>query len=221
MRQDKEKAIKLREQGISYNEISRRLSVPKSTLSGWFKKLRSSEHTRQKNINRAKLIWAKNIIAYNKQRSVDSRKRWEQIQKDSIRDIGRLSRRELLLVGAALYWAEGYKKSNWNLVFCNSDPAMIVLIMEFFLKTCEVPPEKIKGQVQIHRNISPEQATAYWSRISGIPNKQFTKPLHQIAKSSKSIRGNTLPYGTFRIKINNVVVLNKIKGWITGLGDNK
>lgn len=217
MRPDKEEAIKLRIKGISYNEISRQLGIPKSTLSGWFKKLRSSKQVRLENISRAKRIWAKNIIVYNKQRSVDSRKRWEQIQQKHIKEIGQLSSRELLLVGAALYWAEGYKKSNWNLVFCNSDPLMIVLIMKFFLKICEVPMDKIKGQIQIHRNISPEQSLNYWARISGIPKTQFTKPIYQLTKSSKSIRGNTLPYGTFRILINDVVLVNKIKGWISGL----
>lgn len=217
MRKDKERAIKLRIQGISYNEISRELSIPKSTLSGWFKKLHSSEQVKQQNISGAKIIWAKNITAYNKQRSLDSRKRWELIRQKHIKEIGRLSARELLLVGVALYWAEGYKKSNWNLVFCNSDPAMVVLIMKFFGGICNIPKEKIKGQVQIHRNISPEQAIDYWSRISGITKTQFRKPIYQVAKSSKSIRGNTLPYGTFRILINDVVLVNKIKGWISGL----
>lgn len=217
MRKDKEKAIKLRMQGISYNKISRELNIPKSTLSGWFKKIHSSEQVRQKNISGAKIIWAKNITAYNKQRSLDSRKRWELIRQKHTKEIGRLSSRELLLVGAALYWAEGYKKSNWNLVFCNSDPAMVVLIMKFFSGICNIPKEKIKGHVQIHRNISPEQAIDYWSRVSGIAKTQFRKPIYQVAKSSKSIRGNTLPYGTFRILINDVVLVNKIKGWISGL----
>ena len=207
----------MRIKGFSYNDISVRFHVPKSTLSGWFRGLRMSEDVKRDNINRAKTVWAKNITQYNKKRSVLSRKRWEEIQQSSIQEIGRLSLRELKLIGAALYWAEGYKKTNWNLVFCNSDPAMITLIMRFFTKICEIPRKKIKAQVQIHHNISATAAMNYWSRISGIPKQQFTKPIHQISRSSKLVRKNTLPYGTFRIRINDVTLVNKIKGWIKGL----
>jgi len=207
----------MRKNGCSYNQISRNLNIPKSTLSGWFHNMKNFEKIKQRNISQTKKIWAKNIIAFNKSRSKLCRARWQKIQEESAKEIGRLSLRELLLIGAALYWAEGYKKANWSLVFCNSDPEMVKLMTKFFIKLCKIPKDKIKAQVQIHPNISAAEATKHWSSLTHIPIKQFMKPIRQISKSSKFKRGNLLPYGTFRLRINDVKLVNKIKGWIHGL----
>lgn len=217
MRQNKQKAIRLRLKGLSYNQISKIINVPKSTLSSWFRNLEVSKAVKKSNIEKAKQIWAKNITVFNKRRSQLCRAQWLQNQNEAKKDIGRISIRELKLIGSALYWAEGYKKGNWNLVFCNSDPDMLALMMEFFLKVCHVPIGKIKAQIQLHPRIIARVATKYWSKVIGLPVRQFSKPMLQISKSSKLKRGNTLPYGTLRIKINDVKLVNKIKGWIEGL----
>lgn len=220
MRNNKALAIKFRQKGSSYNEISKKLGIPKSTLSYWFSGIKFSEIIKKNNISHAKKIWAENIIKYNKKRSIDCRKRWEVMQKKSFSDIRRISDYELLLIGAALYWAEGYKKTNWNLVFCNADPEMIKIMIRFFIKICDIPKEKIKAQVQIHKNISSDEAVDYWRKIIKFPKEQFAKSIYQISKASKNKRGNLLPYGTLRLKINDVVLVNKIKGWIEGLKIN-
>lgn len=217
MRKNKESAIKLRKAGLSYNIISRRLKIPKSTLSYWFSSLQKFEKIKLKNIDRAKEKWAINITRYNKKRSLLARQNWAVIQKKSSNEINRLNLRELKLVGASLYWAEGYKRGNWNIVFCNSDPAMIILIIRFFKAVCGVPVNKIRAQIQIHRHISAASATRYWSKTIKLPARYFLNPIRQISRASSLKRKNNLPYGTLRIKINDVKLLNRIKGWIVGL----
>ena len=58
-------------------------------------------------------------------------------------EIKKLSKQDLLLLGASLYWAEGYKKaiikngqerSYHAISFSNSDPAMIKIFIEFLKK---------------------------------------------------------------------------------------
>jgi len=48
--------------------------------------------------------------------------------------VGAISDRELLLVGAVAYWAEGTKSKPWNpeerLTFTNSDPDMFILYVD-------------------------------------------------------------------------------------------
>lgn len=51
----------------------------------------------------------------------------EELQKRVAKEIGRLSKRDLLILGCALYWAEGNKKERWSVRFCNSDPEIISL----------------------------------------------------------------------------------------------
>lgn len=211
-------ASELRQKGHSYNQISQRLNIPKSTLSYWFKNLNDSQKIKFLNISKAKVIWAKNITAYNKQRATLCRIKWLNTQKGSEKEVGKLSNRELCLIGAALYWAEGFKKTNWNVVFCNSDPHMIRLMLKFFKNICDVKKDKLRAQIQVHPNVSVKIATTYWANITRIPANQFSKPILQVSKSSKNKRGNTLPYGTLRLRVNDVHLINRIKGWIVGLG---
>lgn len=122
------------------------------------------------------------------------------------------------MIGVALYWAEGYKRTKDTVVFCNSDPKMIILIMRFFREACDVEENKFRIQVHIHRNISVKKTTKFWSNITKVPICNFRKPLYQISKSSKNKRPkNRLLYGVCRIIIHDVNLVDKIKGWIKGL----
>lgn len=218
MRNDKAKAIQLRKQGKTYNEINRLLNIPKSTLSGWFNGLEIPERIKRRLWSNAQKKWAQSITNYNKKRALDTLIKAEQSQETTAKDIGRLTRRELMLAGTTLYWAEGNKKDRWNVKFCNSDPAIINLMMQFFRKICKVDEEKFRAHMQIYPNISEKKAKIFWSRISGIPLPQFGKTQNTISKSSKFKRSsNTLPYGTFRIEVSDVNLVNRMKGWILGL----
>ncbi len=219
MRKDKNLAIQLRKQGKSYNEIARILKAPKSTLSFWLRNVKMPPEIEKRFWHKTRKKWARTITQFNKQRARETKQKAEKFQRSAAKDIGAFSKRELFLIGTALYWAEGYKKRlRWTLQFCNSDPAMIKLIMRFFKETCNVPKEKMRASAQIHPNVTPEKAINYWSRITGISKKQFTKTYSQISSSSKQKRPpNTLPYGTLRITIYDTQIANKVKGWIEGI----
>ena len=177
MKTDKKLAISLRKRGKSYNEISKILKAPKSTLSFWLRDIKIPVRIEKKLWNKTRRKWAQNITAFNRKRAENARQKAKTIQENAMKEIGKLSKRELLLVGSALYWGEGYKKSRWTLQFSNSDPVMIKVIMEFFIDICSIPREKIKGTVQIHPNVTPKEAVNYWSKISGIPKINFSKTL--------------------------------------------
>ena len=218
MREGKETAVCLREKGKSYNEINKLLGVPKSTLSIWLKGIEISPEAKRELWNDGRRKWAENFAIYNKKRSEIALESARFNQNVASRTIGHLTKRELLLVGAALYWAEGDKKDRWNIRFCNSDPAIIKVMMDFFKKICYVKKNKFRAEIQIHPNIVEKETKVYWSKITGIPTSQFIKTQIAISKSSKFKRpANKLPYGTLRIKISDINLVNKLKGWILGL----
>lgn len=218
MRQDKEKAILLRKQGKSYNEITEILGIPKSTLSFWLRNVKMPTEIEKEFWNKTRKKWAQNITTFNKERAKIIREKSRQAQATASKDIGKLSKRELFLVGVALYWAEGYKKTRWRIDFSNSDSLMIKLVMRFFREICNVKEDKFFATAQIHPNITPQKAVNYWSRITKIPKKQFLKTYTRITPTSKRKRAfNTLPYGTLRVSVSDVEITNKMKGWISGL----
>ena len=57
-------------------------------------------------------------------KKAERKQRMSRFCEIGLRKIGQLTKRELLLVGASLYWAEGNKKQRVA-VFANSDPDMI------------------------------------------------------------------------------------------------
>jgi hypothetical protein len=220
MLEKRRKAIRLRKQGKSYNEIVKILTVPKSTLSGWLKNVEIPERIKNEILSKAKKTWAKNITEYNKNKSRAARERWIEMAEHAKKEVKKITKRELWLVGIALYWGEGGKKDNWAIKFCNSDPEMVAVMIRFFREACSVPKEKLKPSIQIHRNINEPTAKKYWSKVSGLPEKCFRKTLFQAPKSSKMKRpANALPYGMFRLAISDVKLVNAMRGWIKGIAE--
>lgn len=218
MKNEKIKAFELRRQGKSYNEIQKLLKIPKSTLSLWLKNLSISQKVKDENISRAKMKWAANIIAFNQKRASEIRQKSAQLIRQSAQEISPLKNLDLKILGAALYWAEGYNRAKWHAVFCNSDPDMVKLMMRFFREICKVSEDRFRPQVQIHENVSIETSENYWANVTRLPRRLFRKALIAKPKSSKNKRPiHRLPYGTFRIGIADVKVLHKINGWIRGL----
>lgn len=210
------RARKLRAQGLSIREIVAKTKYPKSSISGWIRDISLTNEQ----ISRLKSNQDKGRAkAANHPNS--SRLRWAGIRQEAIdsakKEIPAIcSLDRLKLVGSALYWAEGYTATRNLFIFSNCNPTMIRLMMLFLRDVCNVPLARIRGGVNIHPHLNIKLATKHWSNISGIPVKQFHRPLLAVSKASKQKR-KTLPYGTFRIVVSDVFLLSKIKGWIEGL----
>ena len=209
-------ARKLRTQGRSIREIALKIRCAKSSVSNWVRDISLTAEQ----IDRLKSNQDKGRAkAANHPNS--SRSRWatirQRIADSAKKEIPRAcSFEKLKLVGTALYWAEGYTATKNLFVFANCDPAMIKLMNRFLTQICKISLAKMRGRVNIHPSLDIKSAEKYWSGVSGIPTRQFHKPLLAVSRASKQKR-KTLPYGTFRIIISDVVLCSKIKGWIEGL----
>ncbi len=213
---ERKKARALRLQGCSVRAIAQKINCSKSSISTWVRDIsltpKQIEQLRSaQDRGRAK--------AANHPNS--SKFRWARIRQQAICNAKKeipasFSLNNLKLIGAALYWAEGYTASRNLFIFANSDANMIRLMMFFLKKICKVSPKKLRGGVNIHPHLDILVAQKYWSRISRIPLSQFHRPLLAVSKASKQKR-DTLPYGTFRIIVSDVYLCSRIKGYIEGL----
>lgn len=213
---ERKKARELRAQGFSIREIAEWIKCAKSSVSEWVRDISLTPEQ----IERLELKQDKaRAKAANHPNS--PKQKWAKIRNNIINSAAneissKYSLFVLKLIGAALYWAEGYKASVNMINFSNSDPKMISLMMLFFRKVCKVPEKKFRGIVHIHPHLDKEKAERFWSGISGIPIKQFHRTQFSISKTSKHKR-DTLPLGTFRIVVCDVRLSSKIKGWIKGI----
>ncbi len=225
---EKEKiiALKLRGLGKSYREVQSKIpGISRSTLSIWFRDLKLSPAA-------AKILEAKkeraenNIIKWSKERSAAAKTRNTETTQEYSDAIGKLSRRDLMLVGASLYWGEGSLQirggpyPHHKTEFSNSSPEMTRVFMRFAREILGVPTEQFRPHVQIYPNLDAQESIAFWAKVTEIPDSYF-RAYTQVSSASKHKRPiNFLPHGTVQIRINNPVNFYKIQGCINGIIKN-
>lgn len=224
-RVEKQEAIKLRLQGKSYNEIRKLLDIPsKGTLSYWFKNFPLPPETQKKLARNIELAQKRGLFRFNRKRT----KAIEQENRDALlnakKEINILTKRELLLVGAALYWGEGTKSirsggSN-GIAIANSDPLLVAIFMRFVREIFGTSEDRIRAGIQVHDNVDIEAARRFWSKVTKLPVDRFYI-IKQVSSASKKKRpSNSLPYGTAIIKVNKRVLFYRVRGYIEGLAEN-
>ncbi len=140
-----------------------------------------------------------------------------------MKDIGRLSKRELWLIGVALYWAEGSKeKAKGSLVrLGNSDPKMIKLFLKWLQEVCQINKTDIIFRIYLHETSRKrtEEVKNYWSKKTAFPKSEFEKITWKKnkIKTNRTNIGNNY-YGLLDVTVKMSVNFNrKIQGWIEGI----
>ena len=216
--EEKEEAIKLRRAGATYGEILKQIPASKSSLSYWLRTIELTESQKHR-IHGKDLCARRKFVDFNATRHKKTLAEKENIFKESSKEISGITPRELLLIGIALYWAEGYKTDRARGVeFANSDPAMIQLMMKWFRDICGVQENKIRIRIQIHDSRNIRKSMEFWSIKTGVSLAQFTKPYIKTSPTSQRKAGNLLEHGVCHIRISDSRLLTKVRGWINGLG---
>lgn len=203
-------ARKLRRKGKSYSEILKHVSVSKSSLSLWLRDIPLTKQQQKELTGRSKSRYLGS--KKNQQKRIELTKIIFSEAKDEAK---KLINNKLFLSGSMLYWAEGTKRGGEIVNFSNSDPNMIQLMMKWFRDICLVPEEKFRIQVHIHTLHKKSNIKKYWSKLTGIPLKQFHKLI--IKNTSLGHRKNKLYNGTCCIRVCDVKLFRKIMGWKAGV----
>jgi len=188
---EKNKALKLRLKGRSISEISEKLSVPKSTVGVWCRNVRLGKEQIKK------------------------------LRQEGLSDIKDVSKRDLFVLGIAMYLSEGAtSECSEEVSFTNSDFRTILFMKKWFNEICGISNERFIVQIRInefHKN-KIGNAESYWSKIIGIPKNQFTKTILIKSKSKKIYSKDNIYFGTVRLKVRQGTQLRrKINGWVEGL----
>lgn len=214
-------ARKLRLEGRSIKKIASELEVSRSSVSFWVRDIILTEEQlmllKQAELTGKEKGRIKSFLM-QKQRRIEITNKYK---TEGITEVSTLNNRELLLVGLALYWAEGGKSSrNRRVEFCNSDPLMIKFLT-LWLKNCfGVKDEELRAVVginQIHSS-REEVVKAYWAEVSGIPLSQFRKTSFKKVINTKVYDNFENHYGTLSILVTkSTQTYYKIMGLISGL----
>ena len=204
----KREAIKLRKQGLSYNEIKKEMPVAKSTLSLWLKNVPLMPEQR-------KHLYTKRILNLVRGPQSQRERRIREITKivnEAEKEVQLpLSYETYQLLGAALYWAEGSKTVHFAVT--NSDPHFILFMVQWFERVFEIAPEALKAKLNIYPQQNELKIRQFWSQLTSIPLENFEKSF--IKPPNKGYKKNNLYYGTIRIRVpRGTDMRHRVFGWI-------
>ncbi len=213
-------AIKLRREGLSYSEIQGQVRVARSTLSLWLRSIGLSKKQSQR-LSDKKIVSALRGAQKRKEIRIKSS---NEIKTKSAGDVGALTSRELWLIGIALYWAEGAKQHENNVSqgvnFTNSDPNLLKLFLVWLEKCCNVTKNDLVFELYIHEdvgNIGANDAVNWWKEKLSI-QQIFSIPIYFKKHKLSTNRHIRNYHGQFRIKVRRSTNLNrKVSGWIKGI----
>lgn len=174
----KSQAMKLREKGYVYAQISKELGVPKSTVYSWVAHIQLSEN--QTHMLRSYQL-AKRRDTITRLAEIRKARTFEQevelrIQARNIVDDQTLTLNNKKVICAVMFWCEGGKDISSGVKFINSDPLMISSFLKLLRECFTIEESKLRALIHLHEYHDASKQLSYWSGITGIPVTQFHKP---------------------------------------------
>ena len=194
LQETKQRAIDLRKQGYSYNYIAKFVPVAKSTLSDWLAKIPYSpnQHTIE--------TIGKALAASGEKKHVMKLKSLNKAKLQAEKDIKNISKRDLFMLGLAIYIGEGGKSFNITRVI-NADPRIIRLSIKWFIEICGVKMEQIKIRLFLYPDNNEVECIEYWSNFTKIPKSQFHTSVIDRRENKKENKKGKLPFGTAHMSV--------------------
>ncbi|MFG2194292.1 hypothetical protein [Streptomyces sp. NPDC048639] len=211
------RARELRGEGKTYDEIVAELGVAKSSVSLWVRDLPKPDRPARR-VEHARAMAEARWAGYRRERNLER----QQTKLEAARGIGRLSDRELFLVGVGLYWSEGAKskphRPSERAVFINSDPDMIRLHLAW-LGLLGIAPERLRFSLMIHESADAEAALHHWAAVTGAPASRFLKTApkkHNPETPRKDVGEGYRGCLTVRV-LDSAGLYRRIEGWWYGI----
>jgi hypothetical protein len=115
-----------------------------------------------------------------------------ELNQAGIEHIGTLSDEAFFAAGLALYAGEG-GKTDGEVRFANTDPAMMRFFCAWFRRYFTVDESRLRVRVYLHEGLDLDAAERFWSDVTGVPLGQFGKAYR--AKPDPTIRLNKHEHG--------------------------
>lgn len=216
--QERERAVALRKQGLSYRDILLQVPVAKSSLSLWLKGLPltpSEKHAlknrKNNNISRGRIKAAGVLSARRLSRESSWLEEARQIYQRSVSD-------PFFHAGIILYWAEGAKRANqWS--FINSDEEMNETMVRWLERYCGLDRNSFRYRLYSHKLYAHEGCEEWWQKKLGVDPSRFSRTVYK--PSGCGVKKRPEYKGCLRIEVpKSKGLLLKMKFWKAMLVDS-
>lgn len=169
----KNKAIQLRSLGYSLSEISQYFKISKNTASLWLNHITLNKKAQER-------LKKRHILGQYKSMKIAQTKRKKIVdltQNKTISSLKQIPQTKSLykLLVSFLFWTEGGKSTDSYVYFINSDPKMVKLFVYLLRQSFKLNELKFRAMIHIHEYHNVSKQLKYWSKITNIPTKQFSK----------------------------------------------
>lgn len=212
----KEKARQLRIAGRSYTEITRELSVARSTLHFWVHGIpRPAIY-----VGEARKTW----LAEMRKLAREANKRKYQRINDNLSSKVRTEVESVTLgvdhkkaILGMLYWAEGSKGEKSIVVFANTDPRLCLLFVTLLRECYNLDESKFRIRLHLHHYHKEVVVKKFWSELLKVPLDQFGKTYRKKRSKEKTFRRNF--GGICFLKYNSLYLQREITQFAIAIGE--
>ncbi len=211
------KALEMRKRGMSYSIIQNELGIPKSTLSNWLRDM--PYHPNEIVLGRIKAGQGKIGLKRHEQRLDEI----EMLRNQGVDEVGRLTKRDLWMVGLGLWIGEGSKTIE-QIRLVNSDPIVVRLFIRWLREICKLDNSNITLAMHLYPDSDEEKSKKYWARITGLPLSQFRKTQIDRRLNKQRSKAGKLSHGTLHITVaskgnadRGVRLHRRMMGWVAGV----
>jgi transposase-like protein len=172
------RAVELRAKGCSVVDIGLELGVAKSTAYQWVKHLPIDNGSPRAKEQRQQAVLLREAKSAARRAARDERE--AALRQRALAWAGDIDFRELMLLGAVLYWCEGAKgkpqRKQYDLQFINSDLRLVELFLRF-VEAAGTPRVALRYRLSIHETADVEEAGRWWAERLGIDYEDFQRPV--------------------------------------------
>ena len=201
---EKIKARDMRRKGVSINKIAAQLGVSKSSVSLWCDDIALTDDQKYA-LEQSSLKGG--YAGRMKGARINKEKRLSAINGYKItggKEVGTLTKRDLLMLGIGLYWGEGIKGERGSpAAIVNSDPQVILVSMRWFSEIFEIDTKDFRPYIyisEIHKN-REQKIMNYWVSTLKIPQKQFLKIIFLKGRPKKKYENYDSYYGILALRV--------------------
>jgi hypothetical protein len=116
--------------------------------------------------------------------------------------------KEFEMMGAMLYWAEGYKQPKaFGIDFANSDPDMALVFLKFLRSRYVLDQKRLHFSLYYYSDQDVSEIIRFWCKKLGVPASQFKN--HYMKKDPQTNK-RKMPYGVIHIRYNDKKLLRDV-----------
>lgn len=170
---ERQRARELRAQAWTLLDIATELGVSKSSVSLWVRDVEFTPNPRRRTRRpRPSSLLVRKLAEI------------ERLDSEAVVEIGRLTERELLVAGTALYAGEGFK-SDGHVGMANTDPHLLRMFVTWLRRNFEIDESRLRVRLYLHEGLDLEAAEHFWSELLNISRSQFRRPYRAVADTTR------------------------------------